>query len=134
VIAVDTSVVVAGFASWHDGHRSAAAVLERKPRIPAHALVESFSVLTRLPSPHRSPADIVEAFLKDAFRGVPLALPPAAVHSLLRAAVEARISGGAIYDALIGETSRHAGVTLVTRDTRAAKTYEALGVRFDLLQ
>ena len=134
MIAVDTSVVVAAFASWHDGHRVAAAVVARKPRIPAHALVESFSVLTRLPSPHRSPADVVESFLSESFASAPLALPPSALRSLLRAAVSARISGGAIYDALIGETARHAGATLYTRDARASLTYEALGTRFEVLR
>ncbi|MBM3750806.1 MAG: type II toxin-antitoxin system VapC family toxin [Acidimicrobiia bacterium] len=37
MIAVDSSVVVAAFASWHEGHTSAVAVLARSPRIPAHA-------------------------------------------------------------------------------------------------
>ena len=30
--AVDTSVVIAGFATWHDGHDAALAVLDRRPR------------------------------------------------------------------------------------------------------
>ncbi len=63
MIAVDTSVVVAAFASWHEGHRSALAVLARHPRLPAHVAVESFSVLTRLPPPHRAPAVLVRDFL-----------------------------------------------------------------------
>lgn len=133
MIAVDTSVVVAAFASWHDGHRSAAAVLGRRPRIPAHVLIESFSVLTRLPAPHRSPPEVVDAFLGEHFRQVPLTLPGAALRALVHAAVAARISGGAIYDAMIGETVKRAGATLLTRDRRAVPVYEKLAVRYELI-
>lgn len=133
MIAVDTSVVVAAFASWHDGHRSAAAVLARKPRIPAHAFIESFSVLTRLPAPHRSQPEIVEAFLEERFPRAPLNLPGVAIRALVRAAVAERISGGAIYDALIAETAKRAGATLLTRDRRAVSTYEKLAVRYELI-
>lgn len=49
MIAVDTSVVVAAFASWHEGHASAVSALARRPRLPTHVTVEAFSVLTRLP-------------------------------------------------------------------------------------
>jgi len=51
IVLAGLASVVAGFASWHEGHRSAAAALARKPRVPAHVLVETYSVLTRLPPP-----------------------------------------------------------------------------------
>lgn len=133
MIAVDTSVVVAGFASWHEGHRSAVAALARKPRIPAHALVESYSVLTRLPPPHRAPPDLVEAFLADRFSGSALALPPGAFLDLVREARRAGVAGGAIYDALVAAEARKAGAKILTRDRRALPTYEAIGVEYELL-
>lgn len=133
MIAVDTSVVVAAFASWHDGHRSAAAALARRPRIPAHVLIESFSVLTRLPAPHRAPPEVVAAFLDEHFPRTPLSLPGTALRALVHAAVAARASGGAIYDALIAETVKRAGATLLTRDRRAVSTYERLAVRYELI-
>ena len=37
-----------------------------------------------------------------------------------------RIAGGAVYDALIAMTATKAGGTLLTRDRRAASTYEQL--------
>ena len=40
----------------------------------------------------------------------------------------AGIAGGAVYDALIGLTAAQHGAELVTRDVRAAATYEALAV------
>jgi predicted nucleic acid-binding protein len=133
VIAVDTSVVVAGFASWHEGHRSAAAVLARRPRVPAHVLVESYSVLTRLPPPHRAPPDLVAAFLTDRFRQEPLVLPAPAHVELIRTLAAAGLAGGAAYDALIAATAHHAGATLLTRDERAGAVYSRLGVQYQFV-
>ena len=133
MIAVDTSVVVAGFASWHEGHGPAAAVLARGPRVPAHVLVETYSVLTRLPPPHRAPADIVIAFLAQRFRQAPLTLAPRAWQRLLDQAGERGVNGGAVYDALVAATARHAGATLLTRDRRAVAVYEKMGVAYELV-
>jgi predicted nucleic acid-binding protein len=133
LIAVDSSVVVAAFASWHEGNRSAAEILARKPRVPAHALVETYSVLTRLPSPHRAPSPVVSAFLEERFREAPLTLPARAWPRLLGLASEAGITGGAVYDALIGATARHAGATLLTRDRRATTVYAKIGVSYELV-
>jgi predicted nucleic acid-binding protein len=133
VIAVDTSVVVAAFASWHEGHVSAAAVLTRAPRIPAHVVIETFSVLTRLPPPHRAPADVVQAFLAGRFGNAPLVLPPRGHLGLIAMASREGLTGGAIYDALIAATVLHAGARLVTRDQRARSTYDRVRVPYDFL-
>jgi predicted nucleic acid-binding protein len=133
VIAVDTSVVVAGFASWHEGHQSAAAVLARRPRVPAHVLVETYSVLTRLPPPHRAPADLVATFLAERFPEAPLVLPARAYGDFIAESARAGLSGGAIHDALIAATVRHAGATLFTRDRRAQAVYNILRVRHELV-
>jgi predicted nucleic acid-binding protein len=133
VIAVDTSVVVASFASWHEGHGPAAAALARKPRIPAHALVEAYSVLTRLPPPHRAPPSLVAAFLADRFPQPPLALPPGAHLPLIALAASVGLPGGSIHDALIAATAKHARARLLTRDRRAAATYDHVGVECELI-
>jgi len=133
VIAVDTSVVVAGFASWHEGHRSAGEALARKPRVPAHVLIEAFSVLTRLPPPHRAPADLVATFLAERFPEAALVLPARAHLELVRTSARTGLLGGAIYDALIAATTRHAGATLLTRDQRARSVYDRMEVRYRLL-
>lgn len=133
MIAVDTSVVVAGFASWHAGHGSAAGLLARGPRVPAHVLVETYSVLTRLPPPHRAPSDIVTAFLAQRFRQAPLTLAPRAWLRLLDQAAELGVTGGAVYDALIAATARQAGATLLTRDRRAIAVYEKMDVAYELV-
>jgi predicted nucleic acid-binding protein len=134
VIAVDTSVVVAGFASWHEGHESASAVLANAPRLPAHVAIESYSVLTRLPPPHRAAADVVGEFLRARFSDSPLTLPGAEQESLLKHAIDEGIIGGAIYDALVGATARHAGAILFTRDRRAIRVYETIGVAYELVE
>ncbi|HEX2798109.1 MAG TPA: VapC toxin family PIN domain ribonuclease, partial [Thermoanaerobaculia bacterium] len=41
--------------------------------------------------------------------------------------------GGAVYDALVAETARHAGATLLTRDRRAIAVYEKIGVTYELV-
>lgn len=133
MIAVDTSVVVAGFASWHEGHQSAAAALARKPRVPAHVLVEAYSVLTRLPPPHRAPADLVAEFLAERFPEAPLVLPARAHLELVETSARTGLAGGAIYDALIAATVRHAGATLLTRDERARPVYERMKVRYNFV-
>jgi predicted nucleic acid-binding protein len=105
LIAADTSVVVAAFASWHEGHEAALRALRRGVRLPAQVLVESYSVLTRLPPPHRAGAAVVESFLAERFPGAPLTLPGNEYRALLRAMAAAEVAGGAIYDALIAATA-----------------------------
>jgi predicted nucleic acid-binding protein len=132
-MAVDTSVVVAAFASWHEGHASAASALARRPRAPAQVVVETYSVLTRLPPPHRAPAGLVVAFLRERFREAPLTLPPAAYQRLIEEAVAAGITGGGVYDAVIAATARHAKARLLTRDSRAVAAYERFGVDYEIV-
>lgn len=98
-----------------------------------HVLLESYSVLTRLPPPHRAAADLVEAFLAERFAEAMLTLPDQTSRILLKEAATAGIIGGAIYDALIGATARHARAILLTRDRRAIFTYERIGASYELI-
>jgi predicted nucleic acid-binding protein len=133
VTAVDTSLVVALFASWHEAHALARESVPSEAHLPAHVLLESYSVLTRLPPPHRAPADVVEAFLKRRFQARLLTLPGDRHRSLLTVLADRGIAGGGVYDALIAATAMHAKATLLTRDHRAARMYEAVGVTYRLL-
>lgn len=133
MIAVDTSLVVALFASWHEAHESARESVPSDAHLPVHVLLESYSVLTRLPPPHRAPPDVVEPFLQARFEGKLLTLPRDRHRSLLTLAVERGVTGGSVYDALIAATAKHADATLLTRDRRAARTYEAIGATYRLL-
>jgi predicted nucleic acid-binding protein len=133
VIAADTSVVVAAFSSWHEGHAAASRALQRKPRLPAHVLLESYSVLTRLPAPHRAPADLVATFLAERFPEALLTLPEAPLRSLIDTAAAGGLIGGTVYDAVIAATAKHSGAVLLTRDRRAIATYERIAVRYEVV-
>ena len=133
MIAVDTSVVVAAFASWHEGHDAARDALAMNPRVPGHVALEAYSVLTRLPPPHRAPSDVVATFLSDRFREPWLGLPSDEHRELVQRASAHGVTGGALYDALVGAIAKHAGATLLTRDRRASRTYEMIGATFQLV-
>lgn len=131
--AVDTSVLVAAFASWHQDHNLAADEIAKRPRLIAHSMVETFSVLTRLPEPQRAdPAMVVEFFERN-FAGDPLTLGPAGARAVPGTLASLGIIGGAAYDGLIALTALAGGATLVTLDQRAMPTYGRCGVTFKLL-
>jgi predicted nucleic acid-binding protein len=71
--------------------------------VAAPALIEAYSVLTRLPAPHRlSPADASSLIELNFVRTVKVVtLGPEDYASILRGAPAAGISGGRIYDAII---------------------------------
>jgi predicted nucleic acid-binding protein len=57
---------------------------------------------------------------------------PAREHlALVKASAVEGLAGGAIYDALIAATARHAGARLLTRDLRARAVYDRLDVRHE---
>jgi len=128
VIAVDTSVVIAGFGAWHVLNDVAASVLDQGAAIPAHAMLESYSVLTGFPPPHRAPAEIVKMWLEDRFDRILEPPPASAQRDLIRLFAENGRAGGAIYDGLVALTAKLAGAELTTADTRAAPIYELVGV------
>lgn len=133
MIAVDTSVVVAGVLAAHPRHDLARPVLARRPSVPLHALLESYAVLTRLPAPLRLDPPTAWRLLDANFGKRVLDLSKAATTALLGRLALAGVSGGAVYDALVAETARRAGATLVTLDERARPTYRVVGVELETL-
>lgn len=131
--AVDSSVMVAACASWHEAHDVARQSLERGVRIVAHCALEAFSVLTRLPVPHRIPSELVVKFLEDRFSEPPLTLSAAAMKRLVPDLQALGIVGGAAYDGLVAVSAVAHGATLFTLDRRAEPTYRRCGVRFKML-
>ncbi len=133
MIAPDTSVLIAGFATWHEGHESAVRALNRGVRLIAHTAVETYSVLTRLPPPHRVAPVAIHAYLTDVTSSDYLTLDARSHRGLLDDLTEHDVTGGATYDALVGLTAKAAGATLLTRDLRAVRIYERLRVEFELV-
>lgn len=129
MIAVDSSVVVPAFASWHAGHAAADALLAENPELIAHAALETYSVLTRLPAPHRAPPPIVRDYLVERFPEPWLSLTATEQRAFFERLPELGLSGGAVYDALIAATASSRDAELVTLDARALETYRRVGVR-----
>lgn len=129
----DTSVVVAAFARWHLRHDDAQRAVRNSDRLIAHVGLEAFSVLTRLPAPHRAPAGLVRTFLARHWPAPWLTLDGKQYTELLAQADAATVSGGSVYDALIASAAREHGHGIVSLDQRAARTYQALAARYELL-
>jgi predicted nucleic acid-binding protein len=97
-----------------------------------HCLIEAYSVLTRLPEPQRVSADLAAQALERLVGDVHVldATRTGALPGELR---RRGIFGGAVYDGLIALTAAQFGATLLTLDARAARTYRACGIDFELL-
>jgi predicted nucleic acid-binding protein len=131
--AADTSVIVAAFASWHEKHAAARAALDDGLRLPQHCALEVYSVLTRLPPPHRVAPGVVRDFLAARFSGPFLRLSPRGYKSFLLGLPERQVAGGAAYDALVAATVAASEAELVTCDRRAAQIYDRFGVRVQMI-
>lgn len=131
--AADTSFVVAAFASWHEHHESARRVLDGGVRLIEHCALETYSVLTRLPPPHRSPGAVVRDFIQTRFPEPFLRLSAQAYKDFVLGLPNRGVAGGAAYDALVAATAAGCGAELVTCDRRAAAIYENYGVRIRFL-
>lgn len=128
MIAADTSVAVAAFASWHESHAPARAAIRDGAALIAHCALETYSVLTRLPTPHRAPAELVQRFLEAQFAAPHIVMPAREQRRVTARLVALGIEGGAVYDGLVALTAAGAGATLISLDRRAATTYERCGV------
>jgi predicted nucleic acid-binding protein len=133
VKAADTSLVVAAFASWHDKHDGARRALDDGLRLPEHCALETFSVLTRLPPPHRAPAELVRDFLMARFPEPLLRLSPKAYREFIASLPARGVSGGAAYDALVAAVAAEHDCELITCDRRAAPIYERYAIRVSML-
>jgi len=86
----------------------------------------------RLPGGRRrSPADVAALLAHDFPATAFLAGEAAAALGPELASLG--ISGGAVYDALVGAAARQHGRSLVSGDARARHVYEAIGVRVRLV-
>jgi len=134
VKAVDTSVVVAAFASWHEHHDRARATLDDGARLIDHCALETYSVLTRLPPPHRSVSEVVRDFLRLRFTEPYLRLDARAYRKFIHNLPERGVTGGAAYDAIVAATAVAHSVELVSCDRRAAPTYDKFGAHVVLFE
>ena len=127
VFALDSSCMVAAVCTWHERHVATVDEVERhldrgdRLAVAAHALAETYAVLTRLPAPHRlAPADawtLVETnFVEPA---IVVTLDAEAHTGVLAGLAKAGVGGGRTYDALIAAAAAHArATTLLTLNAR----------------
>lgn len=131
--AVDTSVAVAAIDGAHAAHRPCRdAMLARRPALAGHAAFETFSVLTRMPGQLAVDApvaiDVIDRLFPERCW-----IDAAQARELLTRCGALGIRGGAVYDGLVGESASLAGRTLLTRDLRARRTYDLLGIEYELV-
>ena len=130
---VDTSVAVALVVADHDHHEAVvAAIGARRLGLAGHAAFETFSVLTRLPSPARREPKVVDRLIRAGFPASRF-LGAAETATLLDRLAGLGIAGGAVYDALVGAVAATHSLPLATRDARAVEVYRTLDVEFVLL-
>ena len=105
--------MVAALCQWHERHAAAVrAIEERFDRgdelaSAAHALLETYAVLTRLPAPHRLATADAWAAIKGSFvDGASIVgLTGAGYASVLGRLAAEGIAGGRSYDAVIAESA-----------------------------
>lgn len=124
----DSSVVIAAFSSWNQHHEAAVEALGDARDLVAHAELESYSVLTRLPEPLRMEPKVVAEYLREDFPGKRMALPESERRALVERFARLSIAGGAVYDGMVAATAAHHGYRLLSCDRRAAATYDRLGI------
>ena len=133
-VLLDTSAGVALIVEDHEAHESTlSAVRGRRLGLSGHAWFETYSVLTRLPAPHRIGGLVVREFLQARFPRPFLRLAAPAYRAFVLGLADAGIVGGAAYDALVAATAAGFHAELVTCDRRALPVYERYGVRTRLL-
>jgi predicted nucleic acid-binding protein len=131
--APDTSLAVAALLADHTAHRIAGEALAECTTTIAHVAAETYSVLTRMPPPHRTGADTAAEALARRLPSAHLTLDASSHASAPTRLAAAGISAGATYDGLIALTALEHDLELLSRDQRAARTYRALGARFRLI-
>lgn len=120
-VGLDTSYLVPLLAEEHIFHEPTRSEWERLKRqgvifvVPCHALLECFSVLTRMPPPYRRAPGETERMLHENFaRETELpGVASDAVWTCVRELAAAGLGGGDIYDAVIARSSFEAGAAVL---------------------
>jgi predicted nucleic acid-binding protein len=124
---LDTNVIVSALAPDHPDHGDAAALFDRgqdgELAIPAHAVAEAYSVLTRANGPFRwAPGDCWLAISSILRMTRPVGLTPAATVDAVRSYAQQGGIGPRLYDRLIGEAAIHNRIdTIITWNVRHMK-------------
>jgi toxin FitB len=130
---LDTSAALAFVQPSHAAHATTYAALRGRAKgLAGHAAFEMYSVLTRLAPPDRLSPRAAQRLIEVNFPHSRF-LSSKATSALVTQLSSSGVSGSAVYDALVAATAVEHGLGLVSRDTRAAGTYRAMGVDLELL-
>ncbi len=101
--------------------------------LPAHVVIEVYSLLTRLPSGLAVVPMLAARVLARRFDEPPMRLSDAERDRLLQTLAGAGVSGGSSYDGLVALEAKAHAQTLLTLDSRAQSTYQRLGAEFAVI-
>ena len=121
---------MAALSVWHDDHAVATSVIRGVSALPAHVVLEAYSVLTRLPAGLAVSGVTASDVLTRSFPDHPLQLSARDRRTIIGVLAEAGVTGAATYDAVIGLEAAAHDQPLLTLDRRAQETYRRLGVPF----
>lgn len=114
---MDTSCLIAAFCQWHEHNTATLAEVTRRIdqgstlAIAAHSLLETYSVLTRLPAPRRLPSDQALALIQaNLAHHKILAIEPRDYWKLLQTCSDKGWTGGVVYDALVAALAESHGI------------------------
>jgi len=96
-------------------------------------LLETYSVMTRLPGGLAATATDAARVLAQRFGGKPLQLSDVGREALPSTLARAGVAGGSSYDGLVALEALAHGRALLTIDRRAQDVYRRLGVAFTVL-
>jgi predicted nucleic acid-binding protein len=128
-VGVDTSVAIPLLVRSHREHDAVVRWWAgQQLALSGHALVETYSVLTRLPGDARLASSDAARLLAARF-AAPLLLSSSRSRRLPETLSRLGVAGGAVYDAMVALAAKDHDVPIATRDGRARGTYEAVGVQ-----
>lgn len=131
--ALDTSVAVPLLVRTHSAHRMVTKRWQGRPiALSGHALLETYSVLTRLPGDIRVSATDAARLLSERFED-PLVPKPSDSRRIPQILAGLGILGGASNDAVVALAALGNRCGLATRDARARATYDAVGVTVEVV-
>ncbi len=116
---LDSNVLIAGAYEDHDRFAVASDVLDAarggEPAITsAHALAETFAILTSLPKPHRFSPDEASRYVGDLAEFLKIeGLAPNDMIALLKDLGGSGVAGGRVYDAVHARTAVKAGASVI---------------------
>lgn len=128
--ACDTSFAIPSIDQTHDAHAVCRrALIEFRPALAGHAAFETYAVLTRLPPPVRVRPGQARQILSVAFPD-PCWLGAEESGELWSRIGHMKVIGGSVFDALVAAAALENRRTLLTRDRRAERTYDAVGIDY----